>query len=94
MSNYFKGRELLVNMAHEVQEKKTYCIKIDAQACKECGYCIAVCPTGVFSQGSHFNTKGYRPAQAENAAKCIGCRRCFFACPDFAIDILEKVVKD
>lgn len=85
---------MLANMAYDVQEKKKYCVTIDDQACKECRYCIEVCPQNVFIQASYFNTKGYRPVQVENEAKCIGCRRCFFACPDFAIDIEEKVVED
>lgn len=81
-------------MPYDMQEKKEYCVRIDAQACKECGYCIAVCPKNIFSQASYFNKKGYRAVQAENEAKCIGCRRCFFACPDFAIDIEEKTAED
>jgi acyl-CoA synthetase (AMP-forming)/AMP-acid ligase II/NAD-dependent dihydropyrimidine dehydrogenase PreA subunit len=79
------------HMACEIQAKKKHCVKIDDQACKECGYCIEVCPKGIFSQANYFNAKGYRPVQVQNDAACIGCRQCFYACPDFAINIKEVV---
>lgn len=78
-------------MAHDtIQERKIYSIAVDPEGCKECGYCSEVCPRGVFVQGTDFNAKGYRPVQAVHAEKCVGCQRCFFACPDFSIDIQPK----
>ncbi len=73
-------------MACETQNKH-FKVEVDGQACKACGYCIEVCPANVFARTAGFNGRGYRPVAAERAAGCIGCRRCFFACPDFAIDI-------
>lgn len=69
---------------------RKYSVKLDEQACKECGYCAAVCPKQVFSAVDYFNDKGYRPMHVTSMEKCIGCRKCFFVCPDFAIDV-EKV---
>jgi len=76
-------------MVDKEQGTRKFCVKIDGQACKDCGYCIEVCPKNIFSQADYFNDRGYKPVQVEYAAKCIGCRLCFFACPDFAIEIEE-----
>lgn len=81
-------------MADKPQKQKQYSVTVDREACKQCGYCIEVCPRGVFSQTDSFNAKGYRPVLAKYADKCVGCRRCFFACPDFAIDVREEGAKE
>jgi formate dehydrogenase beta subunit len=60
-----------------------------ALICKDCGYCREVCNLGIFGQSADFNPSGYKPAVAENADKCIGCLRCLYICPDFAITIKE-----
>lgn len=73
-------------MASETDKQK-FRVEVDRQACKACGYCIEVCPAKVFDRTAGFNDRGYRPVAAERAANCTGCRRCFFACPDFAIDV-------
>ncbi len=65
-------------------------VEVDFQACKECGYCNAVCPQNVFAKGSEFNDKGFRAYVAANEEKCVGCTRCFYVCPDFAI-MLRKI---
>ncbi|MGN0649477.1 MAG: ferredoxin family protein [Oscillospiraceae bacterium] len=62
-------------------------VLIDFEACKECGYCRIVCPKNVFEKGDEFNAKGYRAFAAVNPQGCIGCMRCFYACPDFAITV-------
>lgn len=62
-------------------------VVIDHAACKECGYCQLVCPQNVFKRGERFNEKGYRSYEVVSPEKCSGCRKCFFACPDFAIEI-------
>jgi 2-oxoglutarate ferredoxin oxidoreductase subunit delta len=62
-------------------------ISIDFNACKECGYCKLVCKKNVFGKEIEFNEKGYKPYKVISADKCIGCKKCFFACPDFAIKI-------
>ncbi|MCP4755596.1 MAG: 4Fe-4S dicluster domain-containing protein [Proteobacteria bacterium] len=55
--------------------------------CKECGYCAEVCGLQVFKPADSFNEKGYRPMAVENGEKCVGCWACFYACPDFSIDV-------
>lgn len=81
-------------MACEQKKQGTYQVEVDGQGCKACGYCREVCPKEVFGQADYFNDKGYKPVQAVAPANCIGCRRCFFACPDFAINITQQPVKE
>ena len=76
----------------DVYESCRYDVTLDAAACKECGYCAVVCPRDIFRPAPAFNARGYRPYQAVDAERCIGCRRCFFACPDFAIDVTPREV--
>ncbi|PRR81727.1 4Fe-4S dicluster domain-containing protein [Clostridium luticellarii] len=65
-------------------------VEVDKNPCKECGYCIEVCPKKVFAAQKSFNDKGYRFVQVVEMEKCIGCLKCFYLCPDFAIDITKK----
>jgi formate dehydrogenase (NADP+) beta subunit len=65
-------------------------VEVNGLICKDCGYCREVCSLGVFGQSAEFNPSGYKPAVAENTDKCIGCLRCLYICPDFAITIREK----
>jgi formate dehydrogenase beta subunit len=64
-------------------------VAVNGLICKDCGYCREVCSLGIFGQSAEFNPSGYKPAVAENRDKCIGCLRCLYICPDFAITIKE-----
>ncbi len=64
-------------------------VKVNTEYCKECGYCAEVCGMEVFGAADYFNTKGYRPEEVKSSDWCCGCFRCYFACPDFAIDVRE-----
>jgi NAD-dependent dihydropyrimidine dehydrogenase PreA subunit len=57
--------------------------------CKECGYCAEVCKVGAFEPSEAFNIKGYRPMACASSEHCVGCLKCYYVCPDFAIDINE-----
>jgi NAD-dependent dihydropyrimidine dehydrogenase PreA subunit len=75
--------------------EKKYDVRIDFQACKECGYCQLVCGQNVYAKGTQFNGRGYRSYQAVNPEACVGCNKCFYACPDFAISITDlRAVKE
>jgi formate dehydrogenase beta subunit len=65
-------------------------IKVNTENCKECGYCAEVCTLGAFVPADHFNAKGYRPMVCKSSDWCVGCMKCFYACPDFAIDVQIK----
>ncbi|MBW1998121.1 MAG: FAD-dependent oxidoreductase [Deltaproteobacteria bacterium] len=64
-------------------------VTLNTENCKECGYCAEVCGMGVFAPADFFNSKGYRPLVVKSSQWCCGCFKCFFSCPDFAIDIKQ-----
>jgi NADPH-dependent glutamate synthase beta subunit-like oxidoreductase/ferredoxin len=66
-----------------------YDVQIDATRCKDCGYCEDVCTLDVFTRSEQFNAAGYRYYLAANTENCVGCLRCLYICPDFAISIGE-----
>lgn len=73
--------------------KKRFTVTVYPENCKECGYCVEVCKFGVLVPTKNFNKKGYRTVAVQNAEKCVGCRQCFFVCPDYAIDVEEVTGK-
>ncbi len=62
-------------------------VQVNAALCKDCGYCDEVCGLDVFTRSDDYHTSGYRPYLAEHAERCIGCLRCIYICPDFAITV-------
>ena len=64
-------------------------VVLNVEFCKECGYCAEVCEVGTFGPADFFNEKGYKPEEVKTSDWCVGCFKCYFACPDFAIDIIE-----
>jgi NADPH-dependent glutamate synthase beta subunit-like oxidoreductase len=82
----------------QIRSEASRCLSCDArrfevllstERCKECGYCAEVCSLGTFGPAATFNVKGYRPMEVKSSDHCVGCFKCFFSCPDFAIDIKE-----
>jgi NADPH-dependent glutamate synthase beta subunit-like oxidoreductase/NAD-dependent dihydropyrimidine dehydrogenase PreA subunit len=82
----------------EIADESSRCLSCDARKfevilnteyCKECGYCEEVCGVGTFGPADFFNAKGYRPEEVKTSDWCVGCFKCYFACPDFAIDVVE-----
>ena len=65
-------------------------VVVNTAHCKECGYCKQVCDMDVFGPAKDFNPKGYKPMECKSSEWCVGCLKCFFACPDFAIDVRER----
>lgn len=66
-------------------------VNVIVDRCKECGICIALCPTRVLVKSNTlFNRYGFRPPEPLYIEKCIGCRLCEYSCPDFAL-FVEKV---
>jgi NADPH-dependent glutamate synthase beta subunit-like oxidoreductase/NAD-dependent dihydropyrimidine dehydrogenase PreA subunit len=65
-------------------------VRIDAALCKDCGYCREACALDVFARSDEFNASGYRPYIAARADNCVGCLRCLYICPDFAISVATR----
>jgi len=64
-------------------------VSLNTEYCKECGYCEEICGVGTFGAADFFNSKGYRPEEVKSSDCCVGCFKCYFVCPDFAIDVKE-----
>ncbi|MBW2148924.1 MAG: 4Fe-4S dicluster domain-containing protein [Deltaproteobacteria bacterium] len=60
-------------------------MSIDANQCKGCGICVAVCPWNVLAVGEELSEKGYRRITVMEPERCTACERCVALCPDFAI---------
>jgi formate dehydrogenase beta subunit len=70
-------------------DARKFLVTLNTEKCKDCGYCVEVCGVDTFGQADDFNTKGYRPMESKSSDWCVGCFKCYFACPDFAIDVKE-----
>jgi formate dehydrogenase (NADP+) beta subunit len=68
-------------------------VTVNEAACKDCGYCREVCGLEIFTRSDRFNPGGYRPTVAAQSERCIGCLKCLYICPDFAITIRDRLEK-
>lgn len=68
-------------------------IRIDAELCKGCSYCVEACPSGVISIKKLFNKNGYFPAYVVHGGKCTGCAICAAVCPEIAIEVFREKKK-
>jgi 2-oxoglutarate ferredoxin oxidoreductase subunit delta len=60
-------------------------VRIVADRCKGCGFCVEYCPRDVLQLSRGFNRKGYHPPVAVKAGACLNCGLCEMICPEFAI---------
>jgi ferredoxin len=56
-------------------------VDVQADLCKGCGLCIAMCPTGLLVRSEELNSRGYRYAEYVGEG-CTACGICFHACPE------------
>ena len=64
-------------------------IKVIAERCKSCGYCIKFCPKQVLAVDKNVNFKGYEYIEPVNQEACIACCMCARICPDGAIEVYK-----
>lgn len=68
---------------------RQYTVEVNPVICKECGYCHEMCHMGIFATSDSFNASGYKPSIVTSSDHCVGCLKCLYVCPDFAITIQE-----
>ena len=64
---------------------------IDADRCKGCGLCIAVCPRQLLRLGDKPNRPGQLPVVLIEGGElaCTSCACCARSCPDLAISVFR-----
>ncbi|SFR00879.1 FAD-dependent oxidoreductase [Desulfoscipio geothermicus] len=68
-------------------DRREFKTEVNFTICKGCQYCKEVCTLDVFEISDTFNPQGYKPSVAARTENCIGCLKCLYVCPDFAISM-------
>jgi 2-oxoglutarate ferredoxin oxidoreductase subunit delta len=69
-------------------------IHIIKDQCKGCGFCIYFCPKNVLEESGEINARGVHPPRVVDESRCVLCSFCTSVCPDFAIFVVEKQLKE
>jgi 2-oxoglutarate ferredoxin oxidoreductase subunit delta len=72
------------------QQRLAY-IVIEAERCKGCRYCVAVCPVKMIGIATSTNQIGANPVEViqSKVDLCTGCGTCALMCPDAAISVFS-----
>ena len=69
-----------------------YQVKVIAERCKGCGFCIEFCPKHTLRESDEINSRGYHLVCMDDSGdgnECTGCAVCSIICPDFAISVVS-----
>ena len=64
-----------------------FIVMIEAERCKGCELCVAVCPQKVLAMSSSISHHGTHISEVVAQEDCTGCLRCARICPDAAIEV-------
>jgi 2-oxoglutarate ferredoxin oxidoreductase subunit delta len=65
-------------------------IRIRAELCKGCGFCVAACARGILAMSKRLSRQGYHVAEVHESSTCVGCRLCSDVCPEAAVEIDQR----
>jgi len=65
-------------------------IVLNADWCKGCHICVAVCPRQVLEVDEGSYLRGFHPVTVARPEDCTACQQCEFLCPDLAIALVEE----
>lgn len=63
-------------------------LKLHAENCKSCGYCVFTCPKSALKLSGRLNGEGYDYVACD-ADKCVQCGLCHTVCPDNVFEFIE-----
>jgi 2-oxoglutarate ferredoxin oxidoreductase subunit delta len=63
-------------------------MKLYAERCKNCQYCIGACPVHAISVSEYKNKQGFKVVKVDEK-RCIGCGTCYTVCPDYVFEICQ-----
>ncbi len=69
-------------------------VELAEDDCKDCKFCINICPADVFAPRQVPNRLGWFPIYVKHEQNCFGCMLCSQICPDFCIDVTAKAAAE
>ncbi len=64
-------------------------VVLNADWCKGCYICVAVCPRKVLEVDEDTYLRGFHPVRVARPEDCTACQQCELLCPDLAIAVTE-----